>query len=286
MKFEINSSDINFNGRAFIPFFENINKACNQFKISYFVVGAFARDIILKNIFNQSAGLITSDIDLAIQLDSWENYQRFTNYLKTTLDFKVERNPYTFISPEEVLTDILPYGKIETERKISFPPDFRKVINMFGFQEVSDACVQIRLDGKIDLKIASMEGIAILKFIAWKDRNPGEGTEKHARDIGLIMNAYFSAMVSGFAVDFSDLFDEENFDEIRCGSRALGRRMKQLSNNSKPLRDELAILFSYILKSKDNSLFARQLARSMNRDYDFCYQLIEALAQGFQEFQS
>jgi len=284
MKFEINSEDTNFLSGDFIPFFESINKTCNYFGISYFVVGAFARDIILKNIFNQSPGLATHDIDIAIQLDNWEKYRQFTDYLKTKCSFSEGRNAYTFISPEGIPTDILPYGEIETDRTISFPPDFRKVINMLGFQEVSDACIQIRFDDKIDLKIVSVEGIAILKFIAWKDREPEYVSKKHATDIGLIIDVYFDAMVGEFAVEFSDLFDEENFDATLCGGRALGRRMKQLGSSSNSLTDKLTALFSYVLKDKNNSLFARQLAVSMSRDDEFGYQLIEALAKGFQEF--
>jgi len=252
MKYEINSANITFTGRDFVIFFECINEACNHFGINYFVVGAFARDILLKNIFNQPTGLATQDIDIAIQLDTWDKYQDFTKCLKTNYGFNMERNDYTFISPEGVLTDILPYGEIESERKISFPP-FSRVINMFGFEEVSDTCLVIRLDDKIDIKIASIEGIAILKLIAWKDRKPEKVSEKHVKDIALIINAYFAATA-------------------------------EYINKSTTLIDELTTLFEHILKNKDNSLFAGQLAISMNRDYEFCYELIEGLAKGFQEF--
>ncbi len=281
MKFEINSSDITFSGN-FVDFFESINQACSHFGISYFVVGAFARDIILKNIFgSNSTSLVTRDIDVAIQLETWDNYYDFTEYLKVNYGFSPDKNnAYTFISSEDVSTDILPYGEIETERKLSFPPHSR-IINMFGFKEISDACLMVSLDGKIDIKIASMEGIVILKFIAWKDREPEQVSEKHARDIGLIFSVYYDAMVEEIATEFSDLLNEENFDAIRCGARALGRRMRQISSKSKPLIGELTTLFAYILKNKDNSLFVGQLAISMSRDYEFCYQLIEALAQEF-----
>jgi len=287
MTFEVNSSDINFNGKSFIPFFENIDEACKCFEASYFIVGAFARDIILKNIFNQSTGLATQDIDVAIQLQTWKNYRDLTDYLETNCGFTKGQNAYRFISPEGVLTDILPYGEIETDRTISFPPSNR-IINMFGFKEVSDSCLVVRLDNRIDIKVVSIEGIAILKFIAWKDREPEQVSEKHARDIGLVFNAYYDAMVGEFAAKFSDLFDidDDDFDATLCGARALGRRMRQISNNSNTLVNELMALFSYILEDKDNSPFANQLSTSMKRDYEFCYQLIEALAQGFQEFQS
>jgi len=118
MKFEINSADITFSGN-FIDFFESINQACSHFGISYFVVGAFARDIILKNIFgSKSTSLVTRDIDVAIQLETWENYHNFTAYLKANYGFSPDKNAYTFISPEGILTDILPYGEIESERKL------------------------------------------------------------------------------------------------------------------------------------------------------------------------
>jgi len=283
MKFEINSANITFSGN-FIDFFESINQACSHFGVSYFVVGAFARDVILKNIFgDKSSDLVTRDIDIAIQLDTWENYHDFTAYLKTNCGFSPDKNAYTFISPKGVSTDMLPYGKIETERKLSFPP-FSRVINMLGFREVSDACLVVRLDDKIDIKISSVEGIIILKFIAWKDRKPEKVSGKHVRDIALIVNTYFEATAEEIATESSDLFNVEDFDEIRCGARALGRRMRQISNHSNTLIDELTTLFSYILENRDSSLFINQLSAEMKRDYEFCYGVIEALAQGFQEF--
>jgi len=144
----------------------------------------------------------------------------------------------------------------------------------------------VRLDGKIDIKISSVEGITILKFIAWKDRKPEKVSGKHVRDIALIVNTYFEATVEEIATEFSDLFNEENFDEIRCGARALGLRMRQISHHSNPLTDELTALFSYILENKDSSLFVNQLSTEMKRDYEFCYGVVEALAQGFQEFRA
>ena len=52
MKFEIDSSKVSFDGQGFKTFFEIINGVCEKYGFSYFVIGAFARDIILENIFD------------------------------------------------------------------------------------------------------------------------------------------------------------------------------------------------------------------------------------------
>lgn len=283
MKFELDSSKITFNGKDFISFFERINHACDHFGIDYFVVGAFARDIILKNIFKQATGIATKDIDIAIRINSWDKYHEFIGYLKSEYSFKNGTNLHEFISPENVFTDLIPYGKIEDNRTVSFPPNFNQVINMLGFEEVNEATIQITLDKKVDLKIVSIEGIVLLKFIAWKDREPDRVSEKHARDIRLLINAYYEAKVSKFAVEFADLFDEEDFDDTVCGARALGRRMKQISEHSSILTETLTELFSYLLKEEDNSLFITQLTNASNRRYSFWWRVMKSLSSGFQD---
>lgn len=283
MKLELDSSEIIFNGRDFISFFERINHACTHFGLDYFVVGAFARDIILKNIFNQSTGIATKDIDIAIRINSWDKYQEFIDYLKYKHGFKNGKNPHEFVSPEHVFTDLIPYGEIEDNRTVSFPPNFNSVINMLGFEETRESTIEITLDKKVDLKIVSSEGIVILKFIAWKDREPDRVSEKHARDIRLLINAYFDAKVSEFAVEFADLFDAEDFDDVVCGARALGRRMKQISQDSTILTETLNELFSYLLKEEDNSLFITQLTNASNRKYSFWLRVMKSLSNGFQD---
>lgn len=283
MKYEINSSDINFSGSDFKTFFTRINDACSVENVSYYVVGAFARDIILENIFKQSSGVATKDIDVAIEIDSWENYDKFVNYLKTKHNFTEGKNPHEYISPEGVFTDIIPYGGIEKNRLVSFPPNYSKEINMLGFEEIHSSAINIVLDNEIEFRIASIEGIAILKLIAWQDRMPGSSSEKHSRDLGLIIDSYFDPSVEQIADDFADLFDVDEFNSTICGARSLGRRIKLLINSSDHLKNELESLFSEILKDEENSLFISQLTNSTLWDYNFALQVVKNFALGFSE---
>lgn len=281
MKYEINSSNITFNGKDFNDFFISINKACQICDVSYFVVGAFARDLVLEQIFNQPTGIATRDIDIAIKIDSWVRYKAFTDYLITTYEFKKGANSHEFISPKGVYTDIIPYGNIEENRSVSFPPNFDRAINMLGFEEVFNATLAIRLDKKIDLRVVSIEGITILKFIAWQDRQPDRISGKHSRDISLIFQGYYDAMISEFAIDYADLLDEPNFDAIVCGASALGRRLKQLTKSSNELLVELDKIFDSILKEVDNSLFIAQLTNATIWEYSYALRIVSAFISNF-----
>ena len=172
MKYEVNSSNITFNGENLTQFFESINQACKKYHIEYYVVGAFARDILLENIYGQPTGIATRDIDIAITVANWEEYSNLITELILQHNFCRGENPHNYISPENIFIDIIPYGKIESDRTISFPPNFDTVMNMLGFQEVYTSTITIVLDKKVEIQLASMEGIALLKFIAWKDRIP------------------------------------------------------------------------------------------------------------------
>ena len=80
----------------------------------------------MENIFKQPTDIATRDIDVAIRMDSWKNFDKFIEYLKSDHNFKDGKNPHEFISPEGILTDILPYGEIEDNRTLSFPNDFKQ----------------------------------------------------------------------------------------------------------------------------------------------------------------
>ncbi len=131
--------------------------------------------------------------------------------------------------------------------------------------------------------MVSIEGIAILKFIAWQDRQPDRISGKHNRDIGLIFKGYYDAMISEFAMDYADLLDEPNFDVIVCGASALGRRLRQLVKSSPELSNELENIFDFILQEIDNSLFIVQLTNVTIWDYPYALRIVSAFVHNFKK---
>lgn len=282
MRFEIDSSSVSFDGEGLKNFFESINHVCEKYQVNYFVVGAFARDIILENIFHEKGGVATKDIDIAIQLKSWDEYKLVSEELLANYNFKKGEIVHEYISPDGIISDIIPYGGLESNRSVVFPGHTRE-INMMGFQEVESGVLNIVFDGEVPTKVASIEGIVILKMIAWKDRQPAQISEKHVRDISLVIDTYYLAKVSEFAVEFSDILDVDVFDEGMVGARALGRRMKQLCGQHEELIREVNSIFELILQDAENSLFIRQFAGAKNRSFAYSYEVVKALQLGFDE---
>lgn len=286
MRYEIDSKALIFNGKNPKLFFEQLITACEELDINFFVVGAFARDLLLEHIYNQKAGIATRDIDLAIRIDSWKRYNELIEYLKKKYQFKEGRVSHEFISSNGTFTDIVPFGKIEKNRSISFPPNFSRIMNMVGFEEIYNSSIEIIIDKSIVIKIASIEGIVILKLIAWKDRQPASISQKHVRDIYLILSNYFDIKVSEFAQEFSDIFDAKDYNFMSGGARALGRRIGQISKKSINLVNNLNSIFEKILSERDNSLFITQMMNNTPYDYEYVKKIMEGLIRGFDDIVS
>ena len=77
--------------------------------------------------------------------------------------------------------DLVPFGGIQDEAaNISWPPKGNMVMNVLGFEEAlqNATSVIISKDPLLEIPVASPPGMALLKLVAWTDRD----TEKKAKD--------------------------------------------------------------------------------------------------------
>jgi len=91
--------------------------------ISFFVVGAFARDLILRQCYGIEPRRKTGDIDLGVEVASWEQFKKLFESLIATGQFShtPERQR---LRCGTILIDILPFGSITgKDKKISWPPE-------------------------------------------------------------------------------------------------------------------------------------------------------------------
>lgn len=194
MRYVIDSKTLAFSGRGVVALFQVMNQVCADHGTDYLVVGAFARDLVLHNIFGKKAGILTRDIDFGIVLKDWTAFQQITERLTTEYRFVKGRFPHVFVTPEGLPTDLLPFGQVEDNRGISFPEADHFRINMMGFSEAWDTRLKISLDGAVGFNIPTPEALILLKLMAWKDRTPNPVALKHVTDLSLIIDAYFNAM--------------------------------------------------------------------------------------------
>jgi len=263
MKYEIDSKALAFSGSEVVEFFEVINEICQKRNTNYIVVGAFARDLILHNIFGKKAGIETRDIDLGIALADWDSYRLVVADLTTRFGYRQGKYPHEFISPNGLLTDILPYGVVENARSISFPRVDNLRINMMGFSEAWKTRLTINLDRRIEFCIPSPEGIILLKLMAWKDRTPSPVALKHVTDIAMILDEYFDACVDQVARDpvFADAFDlsGEPVELHWFSAVVVGRKIEKMIRLFPETRSALIEVFDAILERGKEQLFLEKM---------------------------
>src|SRR4030042_1567185 len=208
-----------------------LKKEADALKIPFFVVGATARDLILKQGYGIEPSRLTRDIDLGIKVAGWEQFDRLTNALIATGRFATMREPQRFRF-DNLVIDIIPFGAIGDERRrISWPPEHAVFMSVAGFDGGYESSITGRLnaDPELDIRLPTLPGLALLKVISWADRYPERS--KDADDLVLIMQQYDQAGNLERLYDREpNLLEEEAFDTRLAGIRLLGRDMAMIAS--------------------------------------------------------
>lgn len=259
MKYAVNSSKTGFDGEALKAYFRLLTEVCERHNTSYFVVGAFVRDLILEQIYGDRGGVETHDIDVAIYLEDWGQYAAIVKELCD--DHGFERMPYAahaYITPAGIQTDIVPYGLIEDNRRVTFPDSPGKAMNMLGFQEIIAHAHDVVIDDEVEIKIPPVEGIILIKLFAWNDRKGGRWAGKHITDIGLLIDGYHDANLEAIydhpalAEVETEMGEEFLHQELSAG--IIASWLKPIVDGSPQLKMELQLILDEVQDGGDNHL--------------------------------
>lgn len=208
-----------------------VKKVADALHIPFFIIGASARDFILKHCYGIESRRMTMDIDLGIEVESWEQFNKLTESLLSTPKISSVTKPQKFRCDSNFF-DIIPFGKItDKNRRISWPPEHEIFMNMLGFKEAYENSITVRLSSfpELDIKLPTLPGLALMKIISWKEQFPER--KKNAEDLLLIMQKYERAGNLDRLYDKEqELLKEENFYVINAGIRLLGRDMAKITD--------------------------------------------------------
>lgn len=186
----------------------------NRMHREFYVIGATARDIILKQVVGSDSKRRTMDLDIAIAIPNWETYAEVQDVLvadgfEKSRDFK-QRFYY-----REYELDIVPYGNVAKDNDIIYwPPEEDIAMSVKGFDEVLSNSITVSIDNEFSVKIASLHGLFVLKLDAWVDRNLE--TSKDAEDMSYILQNYFMANIDRGI--HSEVYDWEDFQVYVAGA--------------------------------------------------------------------
>jgi predicted nucleotidyltransferase len=225
------------------------------------VVGAMARDLILHHGFGADIERGTRDVDFAIQIGSWQQY----NELKTALvgiGFRDEspqiyRLAFTDSEGMPWELDILPFGRLENEqRDICWPPDGEIKMSMLGFDEALKHAWQVRIADAPEciIKVANPIAMIALKMIAWTEREPNI-RRKDAHDVAYIIKSYQKIPNIETQLYTDGYMEDCDWDADSATAMLLGQQLGQILSE----KTQLYLKTNFINNSTNYDAFSAEM---------------------------
>lgn len=258
-------------------------------QVRYLVVGATARDMILRHGYDFPIRRATVDIDLGVEVVDWEEFRALKEGLLASGQFELTRSEQQLLFRRHLPIDIVPFGPLEQAgNEISWPPDHGVRMNVLGFEDASRNAQMVRLSSApvLDVPLASLAGLAILKLIAWNDRS--SRGRKDAGDLAFLMRSYLDAgNQERLAEEHPELLAGDDFDYERAGVRLLGRDMARIMSP-----ETRAVVLEILNRETDNPRYYRLVEDMMDHfagasdAFEESLQFLGALKLGAQEGQA
>lgn len=203
-----------------------------QLGLEPLLVGATARDLLLVHVFGQRVRRATLDVDFAVALASWEQFEALKLELISGHGFQDEpRQKQRLIYGGEgegkgMTIDLVPFGGLQVDdNTVAWPPEMDVLMTVTGYSEAQEAAVSVELEPGHQVKVASLPALAMLKLFAWSDR--GHRTSgKDAIDLLTLLRSYFEAGNSDRMTDKDqalEMYLALECDDERTGAWLLGR---------------------------------------------------------------
>ena len=176
---------------ATVTLYEAINQIAKNLDISYMVVGATARDLVLHHGYGAPIKRATTDVDFGMQVESWDAFDKIKKAL-IECGFKVTNTEHRLIDPRGTKIDIVPFGALEDKKSnIQWPPKGDFEMSVLGFREAHNHAMNITIQQNplIEIPVVTPQGLVLLKVIAWADRER-DIRSKDAQDVAYLLEAY------------------------------------------------------------------------------------------------
>lgn len=175
-----------------------LHQIASRHDASYFLIGATARDILMTHVFGLDPGRATRDVDFAIALEDWSQFEIIKQAFIESGNFQSSPGEAhrLFYQPETYGTayplDLIPFGKIASATNtIAWPPDMAVVMNVTGYAEALQHALLVDVGSGLVVSVVSIPALAALKVLAWNDR--GLADNKDAQDLLFLLRHYHEA---------------------------------------------------------------------------------------------
>ncbi len=243
----------------------------------FYVIGATARDIIIRQLAGAISERRTRDLDIAIAIPDWSVFQKIKEVLVEE-GFKKSQYQHQRFYYGDYELDIVPYGVAKEDDNIYWPPEEEIAMSVKGFDEVLSDAITVSIDNEFEIKIASLHGLFLLKFNAWLDRHIQ--TSKDAEDMSFILSHYFIANLERKI--HQEVYDWDNFNEYVVGGYWLAHDLLSLLN-----KEQIAYFKNHIEEELEKEEESRLFNQIIEYNHALTYEVVkgawQAIADVFQE---
>lgn len=205
--------------------------------LKLYVVGATARDLMMKLLNEYPSKRKTRDLDVAIALSDWSQFENLSQILQKNYFRKDPANQKFYYEGKkhdnDYEVDVVPFGDIAGEDEtLLWPPEYEKEMSVKCFTEVMNRSMPITIDKLFNINIATLAGQFLIKLDAWNDRHTAEYDSKDADDMFLILSRYHDAYIKEPNITPPDAVDYNNHDnETIWGAQWLASDIKNILSN-------------------------------------------------------
>lgn len=185
----------------FLDAIRKLNTCLSQTGTPWFLVGAYARELLLTHIYDEREGRLTTDADFAVAVKHWDDFDLIKQKLVSDFGFRTdERARQRLYSPMNLMVDLIPFGSdIESPRgSISWPPEMSIIMSVVGYQETLSHSQSVEIAEDLVIQVASIPCLVALKCLAWKERHTRPNGSKDAVDVWTLLSAYERTPPSNF----------------------------------------------------------------------------------------
>ena len=222
-----------------------LHNCVSKLGLDLYIVGATARDIMMKMLDESPSKRETRDLDVAIALSDWSQFDNLSKELLANHFHKGKAKQKFYYKGKQhendYEVDIVPFGDIADDEIILWPPDGTPEMSVKCFTDVMNHSISISVDEKFTVHIAPLAGQFFIKLDSWMDRHDRD--HKDADDMFFILGKFYMTSIMDDQTPTDDVDDNE--EELIRGAQWIASIMRSilstdhLSYYSNKIKEEL-----------------------------------------------
>ncbi len=193
-----------------------LTSSLQEIDIPLYVVGATARDIMMKLLNDDEVRRRTNDLDVAIALKDWSDYDTVRKKLESNHFIKVKDKQKFYYKGEDGTNDfevdVVPFGGVAQDEQICWPPEGNPVMSVKCFEDVMARSLSVSIDDNITFQIAPLCGQFLIKLDTWIDRHAK--TNKDAVDMYYFLTKYYTTKVMNGATPPDEIYLSDDKEDL------------------------------------------------------------------------